>query len=154
LIIRGKAYWAKVIGAPGWGYKKQHKEWSIDVAIDEATKAQLIEAGVDSQYIKNKGDQHASGGDFVTFKRRDTKADGTPGKPIMVVDRNGQDWDGKTLIGNGSVVNVKIALNDRDGATTKKPGLIKMQVWELVEFEGREGDDEDFPVAGEAEEWS
>lgn len=155
MIIKGTAHWAKVVGAPGWGYKNQHKEWSIDVAIDEATRKALIAAGVDGSYIKNKGDDRA---DFLTFRRRELKADGTPGKPIAIVDGKGNEWDGKTLLGNGTIVNAKIALNEREGAKTFKPGLIKLQVVKLVEYEGRAGgDDEDFGTyneAGEEEAWT
>lgn len=151
MIISGIAHWAKVVGAPGWGYKNQYKEWSMDVAIDESTEAKLLEAGMDKSYIKNKGDDR---GNFITFKRRELKRDGSPGKPIAIVDARGSDWDGKTLIGNGSKVDCKIILNDVEGQKGTKPGLLKVRVAELVAFEGRE-DDEDFTYdTSAAEEWS
>ena len=152
MVIQGKAYYAKVLGAPAWGYKKQHKEWSLDVTIDAPTKARLLEAGMSKGVIKNKDDDR---GDFITFKRRELKKDGTPGKRIEVVNKKGQEWDQKALIGNGSVVNCKIALNEYEGET--KPGLIKLQVVEHVEYEGRGGDDEDLPTYNEdgtVEDWS
>jgi len=152
MVIRGKAFWAKVLGQPGWGYKKQHKEWSTDVAITPKDKERLLAEGMGKQYIKNKDDER---GDFLTFRRRELKRDGTPGKPISVFDKRGQPWPQETLIGNGSAVNIKIALNGVDGQKELKPGLIKMQVVELVEFEGRD-DDEDFPVYdddGNEEKW-
>lgn len=152
MIISGIAHWAKIVGAPGWGYKKQHKEWSMDVAIDENTRKALLAAGVDGKYIKNKGDEK---GDFLTFRRRETKADGQPGKPIAIVDAKGNDWDGKTLIGNGSLVQAKLALNEVEGQKTLKPGLLKVRVVKLVEFEGREGgDDEDFDYDSGEEAWA
>lgn len=142
MVIKGKAHWAKVLGAPGWGYKKQHKEWSVDVAIDDATKERLLAEGMGKTYIKNKGDER---GNFITFRRRELKRDGTPGKPIEVLDRTGKDWDQKKLIGNGTVVNAKIILNDVDGENYKKPGLLKLQIVDLVEYEGN-GDAEDLPI--------
>lgn len=148
MIIRGKTKWAKIVGAPGWGYQKQHKEWSFDLSIDEASKKSLLDAGMDRKYIKNVDDDR---GDFISFKRRELKKDGTPGKPIALFDRKGQEWDGKTLIGNGSVLNVKIALNEVPNQKGTKPGVIKVQVWDLVEYEGK-NDDEDFPVDGGSEE--
>lgn len=153
MIINGTAYWAKVVGAPGWGYKKQHKEWSIDVAISEDTRKALLAAGVDGASIKNKGDEK---GDFLTFRRRETKANGDPGKPIAIVDAKGNDWDGKTLIGNGTLIQVKLALNEQEGKKTFKPGLIKIRVVKLVEFEGRasDGDDDDFNYDSGEEEWA
>ena len=152
MVIQGKAKWAKITGAPGWGYKKQYKEWSFDLGIDDATKNRLLEAGMHKQYIKNKDDDR---GDFITFKRRELKKDGTPGKPIEVVDRYGKEWDPKKLIGNGSILNVKIALNEIPDQKGTKPGCIKVQVWDLVEYEGGDGDSEDFPVAdGSEEPWA
>lgn len=151
MVIQGKAWYPKVLGAPAWGYKNQYKEWSTDVTLDEKTKARLLEAGMSAGVVKNKGDDR---GDFITFKRRETRKDGTPGKPIEVVDKKGAPWNQKTLIGNGSVVNAKIILNEQNGET--KPGLLKMQVVELVEYEGR-GDDEDLPTYnddGSVEDWS
>ena len=149
MILRGKTKWCKIVGAPGWGYKKQHKEWSFDQSIDEATKTALLEQGMDKKYIKNDNDDR---GDYISFKRRELKKDGTPGKPIAIFDRKGEEWDQKKLIGNGSVLNVKIALNEIEGQKGTKPGCIKVQVWDLVEYEGRGGDDEDFPVEGASEE--
>jgi hypothetical protein len=152
MVIQGKAYYAKVLGAPAWGYKKQYKEWSIDVTLDAATKARLLEAGMSKSAIKNKQDDR---GEFLTFKRREKKKDGTDGKPIEVVNKKGQEWNQKALIGNGSVVNCKIALNEYEGET--KPGLIKLQIVEHAEYEGRAGDDEDLPMYnddGTVEDWS
>lgn len=149
MIIKGKGFWCKIVGAPGWGYKNQHKEWSMDLSISDETETALLNAGMDPSYVKDKGDEK---GKYLTFRRRELRADGTPGKPIEIVDRNGQAWDGKTLIGNGSLLKVKIAMNDLDGKKTKKPGLIKVLVHELVPFEGREGDDEEL-VSSDDEKW-
>lgn len=151
MIIRGKTKWAKIVGQPGWGYKKQHKEWSFDLSIDADTKKSLLDAGMDRKYIKNVDDDR---GDFISFKRKELKADGTPSKAPAIFDRKGVEWDQKKLIGNGSVLNVKIALNEIPDQKGTKPGFIKIQVWEHVEYEGR-GDDEDFPVdGGEEEPWA
>lgn len=152
MVLQGQVWYAKVLGAPAWGYKKQYKEWSVDMCLDEATRERLLAAGMSKSAIKNKGDDR---GDFLTFKRRELKKDNTPGKPIEVVDKKGAPWDQKALIGNGSVCNFKIALNEYEGET--KPGLIKMQVVEHVAYEGRGEDDEDLPTYGDdgqVEDWS
>jgi hypothetical protein len=54
-------------------------------------------------------------------------------------------WDGKTKIGNGSKVNVKFVINDvpYGGKVWKKPGILGVQVVDLVPYEG--GDYEEFP---------
>lgn len=137
MIIQGKAYWAKVLGEPGWGYKNQYKEWSIDVTLDAKTMKKLIAEGVAKDKIKNKGDDR---GNFLTFKRRETKKDGNPAKPFLVIGPDGKTpWPQTELIGNGSVVNAKLILNENEDGTMR-PSLLKLQVVEHVPY----GDGEDF----------
>jgi hypothetical protein len=154
-MIQGKAYWAKVVGDPVKGYNPGEFEWSIDVTVDANTKKQLKELGVLDR-VKDKADER---GAFITFKRKSVKADGTPAKPIRIVDSDGKEWDGKTKIGNGSIVNVKFAVNEipafGGGKPRLKPSILAVQVWDLVPYEGK-GDD--FPQKSnkkaEAEDWS
>lgn len=151
MIIRGKTKWAKIVGKPGWGYQNQHKEWSFDLGIDDETKKALLDAGMDRKYLKNVDDDR---GTFISFKRKELKKDGTPSKAPAIFDRKGNAWDDKTLIGNGSILNVKIALNEIPNQKGLKPGFIKIQVWELVEYEGKDGDD-DFPIdTSDEEPWA
>lgn len=148
-ILQGKAYYAKVVGKPKPGYDKTKLEWSIDVAITSDTRKRLIKEGV-GNYVKNKGDDR---GDFISFKRSALKVDGSPAKAIQVVDSKNNPWDQSTFIGNGSVVNVMFALNEK-ATGGLKPGLIKLQVWEHVPYEPT-GDREDFPTAEDgSEDWS
>lgn len=145
MLIQGKAKWAKVTGAPVDGYEKKFKEWSIDVYIDEATEAKLIDQGLKDK-IKNKGN-----GPFITFKRKELKADGTPNQPIRVVDHKGEPWNPKVKIGNGSTVNVNYALNEFKPKQFAA-NILSLQVWDLVAYEGGE-----FPVKaddGTGEDWT
>lgn len=137
-----------MVGKAQPGYKNQYNEWSLDVAVDDGTRQALVKAGLGDK-IKNKGDDR---GDFITFKRRELKKDGTPAKPIEIVDRKGQPW-GNERIGNGSVVNVQFAVNDGPD-DSKRAGIIKLQVWEHVPYEGGDGDGErdEFPIANDDEE--
>lgn len=147
MIITGKAYWAKVLGSPQWGYKNQYKEWSIDIAIDDKTKQRLIAEGVSEDRFKNKDDDR---GDFLTFKRREIKRDGEPAKPFFVVGPDKSPWPQDTMIGNGSKVNAKLILNESDDGL--RPALLKLQIVDLVEY----GDGEDFPAYdedGKEEKW-
>lgn len=147
MLIQGKARWAKIVGKPQPGYDKTQLEWSMDVYIDEAAKEAMTAEGVAGS-IKNKGD-----GDYVSFKRRAIKRDGNPAQPIRVVDHHGNDWDNR-LIGNGSTVNVKFAINETtyNGKMTLRPSIIAVQVWDLVEFEKGES----FPTreSTPSESWS
>jgi len=134
-MIQGKAQWCKILGEPVNGYKsklEKNKEWTFDLAIDENGQAQLREQGF-GERLKDKGD-------MVTFKfkRKAYKADGTPSKPIKVVDAQGNDWPADKLIGNDSVLNVKYnvrAWNDGEGVSAD---VLAVQVWEYVPYEGGE----------------
>ena len=139
MLIRGVAKWAKVIGEPVWGYENKHKEWSIDVFLDEETVQRLDNEGLKDK-IKDKGN-----GQFITFKRRETKQDGTPNNPIRVVDHHGEPWNPKTRIGNGSTVNINFAINEY-GKNQKSANILSMQVWDLVPYEGAE-----FPTKEDSE---
>ena len=143
MLIQGKIRWAKIVGEPSWGYKNAHKEWSCDLFVDDATIAKLKAEGLKDR-LKDKGD-----GTFITFKRRELKADGTPNKPIRIVDSKGQPWDGRK-IGNGSVVNVNFAINEFS-KTEKNVNILSLQVWELVPYEGGG----DFPIREDDEsDWA
>lgn len=139
MLIRGTAKWAKILGEPHWGYENKHKEWSIDVYVDDETVHRLEVEGLKDK-IKDKGN-----GQYITFKRREFKADGTPNKPIRVVDHHGEDWDQSKKIGNGSTVNVNFAVNEY-GKNQKSANILSLQVWDLVSYnefptkEDNEGD--------------
>jgi hypothetical protein len=127
LIIQGKAKWCKVLGEPGWGYQKKHKEWSVDVYIDEEAAHKLEVEGL-VEKIKDKGD-----GQFITFKRKEFKTNGEPNQPIRVVDDHGNPWPDDKQIGNGSVVNVNFAINEfRPGEFAAN--ILSMQVWDHVPY--------------------
>jgi hypothetical protein len=140
MLIQGKAKWAKIIGDPAWGYENKFKEWSIDVYVEDETVAKLKAEGLGPK-IKDKGN-----GQYITFKRKELKSDGTPNQPIRVVDHRGQPWDNRK-IGNGSTVNVNFLVNEY------KPGqnnanILSLQVWDLVAYEGNE-----FPIKDSDDNW-
>lgn len=143
MLIQGKARWAKVVGEPSWGYENKFKEWSIDVYVDEAT-ANKLKAENLGKKLRDKGN-----GTYITFKRRELKADGTPNKPIRIVDSKGQPWDGRK-IGNDSIVNVNFAVNEFS-KTENNANILSLQVWELVPYEGGG----DFPIREDDEsDWA
>lgn len=139
-MIQGPIAWAKVLGKPQPGYTKSQLEWSFDVGVDKATAKKLKELEV-ADYIKpatnDKGKTHVLGTDYIKFSRREIKVDGTKAKPIRVVDANGKDWPEDKMIGNGSIVNVKFAVNEKKTGGMK-PSVIAIQVWEYKEYEGGE----------------
>lgn len=137
MLIQGKAKWPKITGEPVWGYENKHREWSIDVFIDEETVHRLEVEGLKDK-IKDKGN-----GPYITFKRRELKQDGTPNSPIRIVDHHGNTLQDKDVvykgprIGNGSTVNVNFAINEY-GKNQKSANILSLQVWDLVPYEGSE----------------
>jgi hypothetical protein len=142
MLIRGTAKWAKITGEPSWGYEHKHKEWSIDVYVDDPTIERLKSEGLKDK-IRDKGN-----GPFLTFKRREFKQDGTPNQPIRVVDHHGESWDKRVKIGNGSTVNVNFAINEF-GKGQKSANILSLQVWDLVKYEGGS----EFPTREDEKTW-
>lgn len=130
-IISGKAYWASVM-SPNTTYEPVY---SVDVCLDEDTKSLIESLGLT---VQNKGDDR---GDFVKIKRKVYKRDGSERPSPIVKDSQNNNWDG-SLIGNGSMVNVKFATYEWE--YNKKKGvasdLMALQVVDLVEY----GDNKDF----------
>lgn len=133
MLIRGKAKWCKLVGDPSWGYENAFREWSTDVYVDEETVQRLTNEGLEAN-IKDKGN-----GQYISFKRKELKADGSPNNPVRIVDHKGEPWNG-AKIGNGSVVNVNFAINEYKPGK-KAVNILSLQVWDHVKYEGGE-----FPV--------
>lgn len=143
MLIRGTAKWAKVTGEPVWGYENKHREWSIDVYLDDETVHRLEVEGL-KEKIKDKGN-----GSYITFKRREFKQDGSPNSLIRIVDhhgntlQNGVPGDKDHIkytgprIGNGSVVNINFAINEY-GKNQKSANILSLQIWDLIAYEGSE----------------
>jgi hypothetical protein len=138
--IQGIASYAKVLGAAPPGYDNGPAEWTVDVVLDEQGKKDFLASGADQFYIKTDKE----GREFVRFTRKAIKKNGEEAKPIQVVGPDGKDWDQKTLIGNGSVLNVKFALNEIEHKKQKrlKPSVLGIQVWEHVPYKAKS----DFPI--------
>jgi len=144
IYIRGKAYWAKILGDPVWNYSKDGKEWKMDLTIDDKALATLKSAGIGDR-VKDKDDER---GKFITLKQRATRADGTPNLPPRVVASDNSAWDQNTLIGNETPVDVKIEV--RDNGKGKKHGVYirAVRVLELKQYIPQEfapiGEDDEF----------
>lgn len=156
-IIQAKAYWCKVLGKPRPSYDGKSLEWTVDVLFDKDGLKSLQEFGVDRFYIKkgkpNKDNtpNELTGKPVVKFVRKSVKSDGTPANPIPLRDENGDPWDPTKLIGNGSVVNLKLMkfkVSLPGQPTRWKPYLLEMQVWDHVEYEGTGNGDGGFPKKG------
>jgi hypothetical protein len=126
-IISGKAYWAS-LAQPNTTFEPV---WCVDVCLDEDTKKKVESLGV---VIQNKGDDR---GDFVKIKRKVHKKDGSERPSPVIKDSQNNTWDG-SLVGNGSLVNVKFSTYDwtyagKSGVATD---LMGVQVVDLISYGG------------------
>lgn len=93
----------------------------------------LLKAGVRKTSFKNKSDER---GNYLSFTRDETKKDGTAGKPYKVIDCQNNSWPDNKKIGNGSTLNVAVALSERQykGEKFLKPQAVAIQVWDHIPF--------------------
>jgi hypothetical protein len=148
--IRGKVYWAKVLGEPVLNYGGDGKEWTMDVAPNDEGKQLLKDLGLGDR-LKNKGDDR---GDFLAFRQKEKRLDGSFNRRISVSDAEGNPWPHDRLIGNGSDVDVKFEV--KDYGKGKFPGLYPQAVrilhhneYQRQEFAPLSEDDEFYqPSAG------
>lgn len=130
-LIKGRAKWAKIIGKAPPGYDNGPAEWSIDILLDDQGKKDYVASGADKFYLR----EDKEGQTFVKFTRKAEKKDGTPSKPIEIVDHKNQAWDNR-LIGNDSVVNVCFTLRPvkSKGKERLKPSILSMQIWDYLAY--------------------
>lgn len=74
---------------------------------------------------------------YVSFRQKELRKDGSPNDPIRIVDASNKTWNDR-LIGNGSIVEVKFVV--RDYGPGKKAGMYirAIRVLELVPYETQE----------------
>lgn len=156
-IIQAKAHWCKLLGKPRDSYDGKKQEWSVDIEWDKEGLKALQEFGIDRFYVKkgkpNKdGSPSALTGKPVTkLTRNALRSDGSKANPVVIRDENGEPWDTSVLIGNGSVVNLKLMKFEvklPNQPARMKPYLLEMQVWNLVPYEGNDQGAGGFPTKG------
>lgn len=142
LYLRGKIYWAKILGNPRPNYDGDAREWSFEFEPDEDSVAQMEEAGVGNKLrdpSKKKG--YDGRGEYVILRRGEFKVDGSENDPIRVVDAANGAWDSKTFIGNETLADVKVTVVDY--GPRKKMGMypVALRILELVPYEPKEFSD-------------
>jgi hypothetical protein len=155
LILTGKAYWARV-------YEGNHDEfggkefYKITVALDNESWSKYSTSGLGLKPKAISSEDDTLG---ITF-RRDVHAKSGVGKngkpwslgggPPLVINEDGNEMD--DLIGNGSVVQVKIdTYKVANGPMKGKSGhrLEAVKVLELVSYEPPEDDGDEPEVVEE-----
>lgn len=162
LVIRGELNWAKLVGParPYTGNPKYDKGpyWSVDLTPDAEGRAALAALGLDKGGKKGTGKFRTPGENdprketFLTLTVLETKKDGTKNAPPKVVDAANQKWDG-SLIGNGSIGDVKVKYVDYGDPDTAGLYFQALRVLDHVPYESsdfEELDEEDEYFAGGA----
>lgn len=128
--ISGVAHWAKVLGDPVPNYAGDGREWTIDVTPDEEGIRLLNEIGLGGK-LKNKDDER---GQFIAFRQKEKRRDGSLNRRIAVVDEEGQPWPPNRLIGNGTRIDLKF--EKKDYGPGKHPGVYPqaIRIRELQEY--------------------
>jgi hypothetical protein len=119
----------------------------VDIAVDDKTKAALVKEGIPEDKFKLPK-YETNGQNVIKFKRREFRKDGTAGSPFRVAGPDGKPWDQTKLIGNGSTVDVKWALNTRFDGTVAADA----QAFRVVEHVVYEGKPDFEPIEGAAEQ--
>lgn len=134
VFMRGKIYWAKIFGEPRPNYGGDAREWTFEFEPDEDGLALLKKMKL-SDRLKDKYEDR---GRFITLKQREFNSQGEKNKHIRVYDENDEPWDDKKLLGNATVVDLKI--NVVDYGPGKKAGIYPraIRVRDLVEYQASE----------------
>lgn len=141
VTFRGKTSFAKILGNPVGNKFGDDLNWTMDLVLTPEAVKEAKALGIGDR-VKRK-EEYLDGQPHMSFKQPELRKDGTPNKPIRVVDINGKDWDQNKLIGNGSDVDVKFAVADFGKGKKKGVYIRSVRVLKLVSFERKEFEDID-----------
>lgn len=158
LVLRGTIDWAKITGDPrphtGKAIYDKGPLWSTDFTPNAASRKLIAEAGASSKLREpNRASEKEHRTEtFLSFKTLLNRADGKQNAPPLIKDAQGNLWDDR-LIGNGTVVDVKVKIVDYGKAAEKGCYLQAVRVLDLVPYESNDfeplsEDDEFFGKSG------
>lgn len=153
--VKGEAKWCKVLEPD------QYDNYAVDIysnfghvieeaqAIAEKAKELVEAAGKKVNGVADIAKENNEGVEYVQFKRKGSKADGTPNTPPKIYNAAGSHVEGwNKLVGNGSTVGVAYIISPYYMASTKMVGaslqFYALQVIDLVEYSGGGGNSSPF----------
>lgn len=165
IVVRGKLYWAKVLPHQlNLNTYTDEREWSVDLTPDAASLAKLKVAGVLDK-LKDPKDtpKETRKEKFLPLRQKEFYTDPVTkekknAKPIPISDITGTAWGDERLIGNESIADVMIKVNDYGKGFKKGTYIQKIRVLKHIPYGGDgfdpiTSDDEFFggsdPVAGD-----
>ena len=122
--------WPKLV-TPQWGYGKQEKEWSVQIAPTDKEEAKRWK----ENHLKPKFNEDTNKW-YVELKRKVKRANGEENSIPVVVDHAVNELDA-TKLGNGSKGNIEVfqfpyEMNGNKGVSTRLEGV---QVDKFVVYE-------------------
>jgi hypothetical protein len=148
VIKNTRVKWAKV-QEPALTFDEDGMEYSLDLELSDKQIASLRKSGMSD---KTKAKEDEDGTKYVTFRKPTHSRAGKELVPLKIVDRNKKPFT--ELLGNGTVVNIVLALLAYDGKFGKgvviRPEAI--QVIDHVEYAGGSGNDLDLFDAEDADD--
>lgn len=136
VTIRGKLSYAKILGAPVPNFAKDGKEWKLDLELTSPASVKELKSYGVGDKIKQK-ENYLDGAPHITLKQAELRADGTPNRPVNVVEIDGKTpWDQSRLIGNGTVADVKMAIMDNGPGKRESIYIRGVRILKLVEYQG------------------
>lgn len=140
-VIRGKLHWAKVLGEPRMNTYTEEREWSVDVTPNKDGLAEIGRLGLKDK-LREPKENDSRTEDFISFRQREFRTDKSgekvKNKPIRIVDIEGNEWPQSTLLGNGTVADVKFNLRDNGKGRPKGIYIQAIRVLDLVPYEVQE----------------
>lgn len=135
VYLTGKCKWAKLKDPD-----KKYSVWTLDLYLDEKGLKNFAAADLELQL------RDSDEGPFIKLRRPTSRLDRKTDQvvkfnPPKVIDADGEPWDMKVLIGNGSEVDVKIDVYPTPKGNAHR--LEAVRVTKLVEYGGIIGDVED-----------
>ena len=130
-------HWVK-IAKPVDSFSGEHQQWEVQVQVPKERAKEL------EVYGKTKVQEN--GNVSLNFKKKTTKADGSPAQKVRCVNAAKEELE-PTIIGNGSKGNVLLMLKDYEiknkmGKVTKSgtsATLIAIQITDLKVYDKKNG---------------
>lgn len=131
-FVKGKIYWAKVVGKPVNNYEGDAREWTFDFVPENTTF--LKQHGLLDRLKEPRGVIEKP---FLRLKKPELDSEGKLNDPIKIVDADNKAW-GSALIGNGSSVDLRLTVADWGRGKKKSIWTKAIRVTDLVEYKSNE----------------
>lgn len=133
VFVKGKVYWAKIIGEPRTNYEGDGREWAYDFEPEDTSFLKEHKL-LDRLKEDKKG---VIKGEFLHLKKPELDKDGKKNTPIRIYNNEDEAWDDR-LLGNGTTVVAKLSIVDWGKGKKKSIYTTALRVEELVPYVSNE----------------